>query len=141
MQFVVLPTGYDIQHFTGSGSGGNVRPDSMFWGSKTSCKVYTYYTAKRVYDNGGTVNIYWRRTGNNTTCDMVYYVANNASLAYIDNGEWKLCLSNQQYWTLRNGVVTYLGTATINKTTGLVTFKQNSVTIATADANGITFAS
>ncbi len=141
LQFVVLPTGYDIQHFTGSGSGGNVRPDSMFWGSKTSCKVYTYYTAKRVYDNGGTVNIYWRRTGNNTTCDMVYYVANNASLAYIDNGEWKLCLSNQQYWTLRNGVVTYLGTATINKTTGLVTFKQNSVTIATADANGITFAS
>lgn len=136
LQMVVLPTGYEIQHFMSTGGGNNDRPDSMVWGSKSTCKIYTYHTATSLKDNPF-INIYWRRTGNNTTCDLVYYVTKNTDLAINNNGTWSIRLSNQQYWALKDGEVFYLGTATIDSSTGLVTFSSG----ATADANGVTFPS
>ena len=138
LDYVLIPTGYDIQHF-GSGSASNQRPDSMLWGSKDTTKMYVHHTAASLT---GTrfVSEYWRKTGNGITCPMVYYVATNADLVELVNNKWKFCVGNQQYWTWKNGEVFYLGTAEVDEDTGIVTFKQASTIIATADANGITFA-
>ena len=135
--YVLLPTGYNIQYF-GNGTGNNERPDSMIWGSNSNTKVYVHHTTSSLT---GTrfVSEFWRRTADKKIAPVVYYVANNSDLATNSSGSWAFYLDGKEYWTYKNNQVFYLGTATIDSSTGIVTFKQGNTVIATANSSGITF--
>ena len=138
IQYVVLPTGYDIQHW-GAGSGSDVRPNSMIYGSNTAAKIYLHHTVSSLTGDKF-VSLYWRNTTTSNVCDVVYFVGNNSHVVKDNNGTWEFILSGQQYWTLKNDEVFYLGTATVDSSTGVVTFKNGNVTTATANSTGVTFA-
>lgn len=138
IQYVVLPTGYDIQHW-GAGSGNTVRPNSMIYGSNTAAKIYLHHTVDSLRGDKF-VSLYWRNTTTTNVCDVVYYVGDNSNVAENNNGEWTEIVPGQQYWTWKNGDVFYLGTATVDENTGVVTFEDNGTVTATANSTGIIFA-
>ena len=132
---VLLPKDYDIQHWTNS-SNSNSRPDSMIWCCSNDIKIYLHHTVNMLTGDKF-VSIYWRRPADGKVADVVYYVGNNSNVVTNDNGTWKFIQSGQVYWTYKDGAIHYLGTATVNSSTGLVTFQFGD----TADSNGVNFAS
>ena len=105
----------------------------MVWDSKNTCKFYVYHSLKDKQAND-VINEFWHRTKAGTICDIVYHVNNNLDVVKQVNGQYVLLDSTTQFWTIYNGAITYLGTATVNATTGLVTF---SVSGYTADSSGV----
>lgn len=132
LEIVTLPSTFRLYEF-GSGSTDNTRPDSMVWDSKNTGKFYVYHSLKDKQE-GDVINEFWHRTKAGTVLDIVFYVDNNLDVAKQVNGNYVLLDSNVQFWTIYNGAITYLGTATVNATTGLVTF---SVSGYTADSSGV----
>ena len=133
---LVLPKDYDIQHWTNS-SNATARPDSMIWCSNDNIKIYLHHTTSMLTGDKF-VSIFWRRTKSvNQGVDVVYFVGDNSDVVTDSSGSWQFYQTGQKYWTYKNGAVYYLGTATVNSSTGLVTFQFGD----TADANGVNFAS
>ena len=131
---LVLPTGYDLQCPRYTGTGNNQRSDSMVWESSKSLKIYSYHTTKDLDDNKPAISIYWRRMADNDTAPVVFFVGDNSDVITGSAGSYSEYKTGSVYWTMEGGNVVYLGTATVNATTGLVTFQTSGYT---ADSTGI----
>ena len=132
LEIVTLPSTFDLYHF-GNGSTDNTRPDSMVWDSKNTCKFYVYHSLKDK-QQGQVINEFWHRIKSGTVCDIVYCVNNNLDVAKYVTDHYELLDSTAQFWTIHNNTITYLGTATVNSSTGLVTFSASGYT---ADSSGV----
>ena len=128
IQRVNLPTTYDLQYPTYNATASNQnarRPDSMCYGSSTSLKMYVYHTVNQANDpNKPAICTYFRSLNSSDNASVVFYVNNCADVSKYDSGTGKYVeiRSGSEYWTLINGELTYLGTATVNATTGEITF-------------------
>lgn len=124
MQIICLPTGYELYHY-GNATADDKRPDSMCWDSKTTLKFYVYHSLKDKQD-GDVINEFWHRVKGGTVCDIVYHANNNLDVAKVVNGKYVLLDSVVQFWTIINDEMVYLGTATVDENTGIVTFSASS---------------
>ena len=124
LEEVFLPRGYDIQYSRFYGDGDGQRPDSMIWGSKSTLKVFLHHTLKDDYDSSKTaISKYWHRVDGNTINAIVFFTRNNLDVVYSDGGQYKYIREGSYFWTMVNGVPTFIGTASnIDQTTGEVTF-------------------
>ena len=123
LEKVFMPRGFEISHWEDKDSpGNNNRPDSMVWNSNKDMKFYLYHSLADW--DGKEVCRYWHNTGA-TSDNLVFYVNNSTELTVIKNGDYTLKIPNSTtlFWTMINGTVTNLGTATsVDATTGVVTF-------------------
>ena len=133
---VYLPTGYNLQPSNYTGTSQDKRGDSTCWGSNSSLKFYVYHT---VFDVLATpaISDYWHKTADKDIAPLVFYCGSNADIIIGSAGSYAEKRPGTVYWTLVNGVTVYLGTASVNATTGLVTFQTSGYS---ADSNGINHA-
>ena len=135
---IVLPTDYDLQYEKYTGTTNDKRPDSMVWDSNTSLRFYVYHTtANPAHWNpsGLAISDFWHRMSNGSTAPIVFYVGTNADLIKGTSGSYAEVRPGSYYWTFgANNEIIYLGTATVNASTGVVTFSVNSYT---ADSSGV----
>ena len=128
IQRVNLPTTYDLQYPTYNATASNQnarRPDSMCYGSTTSLKFYVYHTVNQANDpNKPAISTYWRSLSSSDNASVVFYVNNCADVSTYNSstGKYVEIRGGSEYWTLINGTLTYLGTATVDETTGEITF-------------------
>ncbi len=139
LKVVYLPDDFELQHFENL-NNDTLRPDSMVWDSNASLRVYLYHTLDDVdlSVNHG-VCIYWHRISGSVYDNLVYNVNNSSELVEYVDGQYKLKTKavGTKFWKRINGQDVFLGTATVNSSTGLVTFKDGNTTTGTADANGV----
>ena len=133
---IYLPTGYNLQPSNYTGTGNNQRGDSTCWGSNSSLKFYLYHT---VFDVLATpaISDYWHKTADKDIAPLVFYCGSNADIIIGSAGSYSEKRTGTVYWTIYNGNPVYLGTATVNATTGLVTFQTSGYS---ADSSGINHA-
>lgn len=133
---VYLPTGYNLQPSNYTGTGNNQRGDSTCWGSNSSLKFYLYHT---VFDVLATpaISDYWHKTADKDIAPLVFYCGSNADIIIGSAGSYSEKRTGTVYWTIYNGNPVYLGTATVNATSGLVTFQTAGYS---ADSSGINHA-
>ena len=130
-----MPRGYDIQCPRYTGTSDSTRCDSMVWESNKSLKVYVWHTVNDLDSNKPAISDFWHRMAAGDNAPIVFNVNSNADVVKQVNGSYVEIKQGTAYWTLVNGEVVYLGTATsVNSSTGLVTF---STTGYTADSTGI----
>ena len=122
-----------MQYYKYTGTTDTTRPNSMVWDSNTSLKFYVYHT---VYDlvASPAISDFWHRMSGGSTAPIVFYVGSNADVITGTAGSYKEKRSGTVYWTIYNGTPVYLGTASVNAATGLVTFQTSGYT---ADSTGV----
>ena len=130
---VYLPTGYNLQPSNYTGTSQDKRGDSTCWASNSSLKFYVYHT---VFDVLATpaISDYWHKTADKDIAPLVFYCGSNADIIIGSAGSYAEKRPGTVYWTLVNGATIYLGTASVNATTGLVTFQTSGYT---ADSTGV----
>ena len=106
----------------------------MVWESNKNLKVYVWHTVNDLDDNKPAISNFWHRTANNDNAPIVFNVNSNADVVKLTNGTYSEIKAGMVYWTLVNGEPVYLGTATVNSSTGLVTFSTSGYT---ADSTGV----
>ena len=131
---IYFPTGYNLQCPRYTGSTDGTRSDSMCWDSSKSLKFYVYHT---VYDltSGVAISDFWHRMSGGDIAPIVFYVDTNADIIKYEGGQYKEYRSGTTYWTIYNDEAVYLGTASVNSSTGLVTFSVSGG--YTADSSGV----
>ena len=134
LTILMMPKGYDIQCPRYTGTTDSTRCDSMVWESSKSLKVYVWHTVNDLDDSKPAISNFWHRTANNDNAPIVFNVNSNADVAKEQNGVYSEIKPGTVYWTFENGNVVYLGTATVNSSTGLVTFSTSGYT---ADSTGV----
>ena len=106
----------------------------MVWDSSKSLKVYVWHTVNDLDSNKPAISDFWHRMAANDNAPIVFNVNSNVDVVKQVNGSYVEIKSGTVYWTLEDGEVVYLGTASVNSSTGLVTF---ATTGYTADSTGI----
>ena len=134
LTILMMPKGYDIQCPRYTGTTDQTRCDSMIWESNKSIKIYVWHTVNDLDDSKPAISNFWHRTANNDNAPIVFNVNSNADVVKLTNGTYSEIKAGMVYWTLVNGEPVYLGTATVNSSTGLVTF---STAGYTADSTGV----
>ena len=129
-----LPKGYDLQCSRYTGTTDSTRPDSMVWESSNSLKVYSYWTVYDLDDSKPAVSVFWRRMASNNNAPVVYFANSNADVVKLVGGVYSEYKAGTVYWTREGNNMVYLGTASVNAATGLVTFQTSGYT---ADSSGI----
>ena len=121
---LVLPNTYDLQYYKYTGSSNDKRPDSMIWESNTNIKVYVYHTVNdlRPIPPAVAISDFWHRTADKAVAPIVFYAETTADIITGSAGSYTEIREGTVYWTMDNGNVVYLGTASVNAQTGLVTF-------------------
>ena len=133
LEIVNLPRGYNLQYSGFTGTADGVRPDSMIWDSKTSVKFYVHHTVNDLVASPA-ISDFFHRTAAGNVVPIVFFVSTNADVCKLSGSTYVAIRSGAQFWTMVNGTPTFLGTATVNSSTGLVTF---SISGYTADSSGV----
>ena len=103
----------------------------MFTSSETM-KVYLYHTVNDVdWNSSITINDYWHRIRTGKIVPLCFYVNNNLDVVKLVNGTYSEINAASEYWTLINGVPTYLGTKTSIAADGTVTFSTGYIADST----------
>ena len=132
---LVMPRGYDIQCPRYTGTTDSTRCDSMVWESSKSLKVYVWHTVNDLDSSKPAISDYWHRMAASDNAPIVFHVGTNADVVKQVGGSYVEIKTGTVYWTLgANNQVVYLGTASVNASTGLVTFASNGYT---ADSSGV----
>ena len=138
---VLVGTGFNIQpSIYKAGTDNDKRPDSMMWKSYGSLDVYVYHTVNDIQGSprepNPIINDYWHRMNDGVIATIVYYAGTDSDVVLYNNstGKYELIVGGKEYWTMKNGVPVYLGTAAVDETTGAITFSE-SVTL-----NSLTYA-
>ena len=132
---LVMPRGYDIQCPRYTGTTDSTRCDSMVWESSKSLKVYVWHTVNDLDSSKPAISDYWHRMAASDNAPIVFHVGTNADVVKQVGGSYVEIKTGTVYWTLgANNEVVYLGTASVNASTGLVTFATNGYT---ADSSGV----
>ena len=134
LTILMMPRGYDIQCPRYTGTTDSTRCDSMVWDSSKSLKVYVWHTVNDLDSNKPAISDFWHRMAANDNAPIVFNCNSNADIVKLSGGTYSEIKTGTVYWTLVNGEPVYLGTASVNSSTGLVTF---STTGYTADSTGI----
>lgn len=133
LEIVELPRGFNLQYSGFTGTTDETRPDSMVWDAKSTVKFYVHHTVNDLVASPA-ISDFWHRTANGNVAPIVFYVNTNADVTRLNGSTYVAIRNGAQFWTLINGTPTYLGTASINSSTGLVTF---SISGYTADSSGV----
>ena len=130
---VYLPRDFNLQYEAYTGSSDATRPDSTCWNSNASLKFYVYHT---VYDlvASPAISDFWHRTAGNAVAPIVFYCGTNADIITGSAGNYSEKRQGTVYWTIYNGTPVYLGTASVDSSTGLVTFQTSGYT---ANSSGV----
>ena len=131
-----LPTNYDLQCPKFTGTSDSTRSDSMIWGSREGVQFWVHHTVNNLDSSKPAISDFFHRTANGKVAPIVFYVATSADVSKYDSskGKYVEIRGSAVYWGYINGVATYLGQATVNATTGDVTFSSGS---HTANSSGL----
>lgn len=132
---LVMPRGYDIQCPRYTGTTDSTRCDSMVWESSKSLKVYVWHTVNDLDSNKPAISDFWHRMAANDNAPIVFNCNSNADIVKQEGGSYVEIKQGTVYWTLVDGAIVYLGTASVNSSTGVVTFSVPGN--YTADSTGI----
>ena len=133
LEVVCLPRGYNLQYSGFTGSTDGTRPDSMVWDSRTGVQFFVHHTVNDLVASPA-ISDFFHRTANGTVAPIVFFVNTNADVVKLSGTSYVAIRSGAQFWANINGTPTYLGTASVNASTGLVTF---SISGYTADSSGV----
>ena len=80
------------------------------------------------------ISDFWHRTAGNAVAPIVFYCGTNADIITGSAGNYSEKRQGTVYWTIYNGTPVYLGTASVDSSTGLVTFQTSGYT---ANSSGV----